>query len=89
MKSIFQTAQFKKDVKRLKKQGKDLNKLGAVLRTLSESGLLEERYRDHGLSGKWSGSRDCHIEPDWILIYRTDADSVFLERSGSHSDLFR
>ena len=89
MKEIFQTSQFKKDVKRLKKQGKDLNKLGDVIRTLSESGQLEERYRDHGLSGKWSGSRDCHIEPDWILIYRTDDESVFLERSGSHSDLFR
>ena len=89
MKSIFQTPHFKRDVKRLKKQGKDLNKLGAVLRTLSENGLLEERYRDHGLTGKWSGSRDCHIEPDWILIYRTDDDSVFLERSGSHSALFR
>ncbi len=89
MKSIFQTSQFKKDIKRLKKQGKDLNKLGAVIRTLSENGLLQERYRDDGLSGKWAGSRDCHIEPDWILIYRTDDESVFLERSGSHSDLFR
>lgn len=89
MKSIFQTSQFKKDVKRLKKQGKDLNKLGAVLRILSENGLLDERFRDHGLSGKWYDSHDCHIEPDWVLIYRTDDDSVFLERSGSHSDLFR
>lgn len=89
MKSIFQTSHFKRDVKRLKKQGKDLNKLGAVLQTLSKNGLLEERYRDHGLTGKWSSSRDCHIEPDWILIYRTDDDSVFLERSGSQSALFR
>jgi mRNA interferase YafQ len=89
MKSIFQTSQFKKDVKRLKKQGKDLNKLGTVIRNLTENGLLEERYKDHGLPGKWAGSRDCHIEPDWILIYRADDKSVFLERSGSHSDLFR
>jgi mRNA interferase YafQ len=89
MKSIFQTSQFKKDIKRIKKQDKNLDKLGDVLRILAEDGALEERHRDHGLTGKRSGSRDCHIEPDWILIYRTDVDSVFLERSGSHSDLFR
>lgn len=89
MKSIFQTSQFKKDIKRIKKQDKNLDKLGDVLRILAEDGALEERHRDHGLTGKWSGSRDCHIEPDWILIYRTDVDSVFLGRSGSHSDLFR
>ncbi|MDF3130488.1 type II toxin-antitoxin system YafQ family toxin [Kiritimatiellaeota bacterium B1221] len=89
MKSIFQTSQFKKDIKRLKKRGKDLNKLGAVLRILTNDCALEEKYRDHGLTGKWTGSRDCHIEPDWILIYRIDEESVFLERSGSHSDLFR
>lgn len=89
MKPLFQTSQFKKDIKRLKKQGKNLNTLEAVLRILSEGGGLEERHRDHGLTGKWSGSRDCHIEPDWILIYRVDEDAIFLERSGSHSDLFR
>ena len=88
MKQIFQTSQFKRDIKRLKKRGKDLNKLSAVVRVLSVEGTLDPRYRDHALTGDWTGSRDCHVEPDWLLIYRTEADSLFLERSGSHSDLF-
>ena len=89
MKAIFQTSQFKKDLKRIKKQGKDLNKLKEVVSTIANSEALEERHRDHALSGNWSGSRDCHIEPDWILIYRIDGEFLFLERTGTHSDLFR
>lgn len=89
MKAIFQTSQFKRDFKRIKKRGKDLSKLKEVVIAIGKSEALEERHRDHMLSGKWSGSRDCHIEPDWILIYRVDGESLFLERTGSHSDLFR
>lgn len=89
MKAIFQTSQFKKDFKRIKKRGKDLSKLKEVVGAIANSEVLEERQRDHALSGNWSGSRDCHIEPDWILIYRVDGDYLFLERTGSHSDLFR
>jgi len=89
MKAIFQTSQFKKDFKRIKKRGKDLSKLKEVVCAISKSEALEDRHRDHALSGEWSGSRDCHIEPDWILIYRVDGESLFLERTGSHSDLFR
>jgi mRNA interferase YafQ len=89
MKAIFQTSQFKKDFKRIKKRGKELNKLKEVVSAIANSETLQERYRDHALSGKWSGSRDCHIEPDWILIYRVDEEFLFLERTGSHSDLFR
>lgn len=89
MKAIFQTRQFKKDLKRIKKRGKDLNKLKEVVSAIAKSEALEERHRDHALSGNWSGSRDCHIEPDWILIYRVDEEFLFLERTGSHSDLFR
>ena len=89
MKAIFQTSQFKKDFKRMMKRGKELNKLKQVVSAIANSEALEERYRDHALSGNWSGSRDCHIEPDWILIYRVDGDHLFLERTGSHSDLFR
>ena len=89
MKAVIQTSQFKRDVKRLKKRGKDLVKLGDVIKLLAANKTLDEKYRDHSLIGKWSGSRDCHIEPDWILIYRNDSDSLFLERSGSHSDLFK
>jgi mRNA interferase YafQ len=89
MKAIFQTSQFKKDFKRIKKRGKELNKLKEVVSAIANSEALHERYRDHALSGNWSGSRDCHIEPDWILIYRVDGEFLFLERTGSHSDLFR
>lgn len=89
MKAVIQTSQFKRDVKRLKKRGKDLGKLGDVIKLLAANKTLDEKYHDHSLIGKWSGSRDCHIEPDWILIYRNDSDSLFLERSGSHSDLFK
>lgn len=88
MKPVFQTNQFKKDIKRLKKRGKDLDKLGEVLRLLADDKVLEAKHRDHALIGKWSGSRDCHIESDWILVYRNDPDALYLERSGSHSDLF-
>jgi len=89
VKAIFQTRQFKRDFKRIKKRGKDLGKLKEVVSAIAKSEAMEERHRDHALSGKWSGSRDCHIEPDWILIYRVDGESLFLERTGSHSDLFR
>jgi mRNA interferase YafQ len=89
MKAIFQTSQFKKDFKRIKKRGKDLSKLKDIVSAIANRESLEERHRDHALSGNWSGSRDCHIDPDWILIYRVDGDFLFLERTGSHGDLFR
>ena len=89
MKAIFQTSQCKRDLKRAKKRGKDLNKLKEAVGTLARNQALEERHRDHPLVGKWSGSHACHIEPDWILIYQSDAEGLFLERTGSHSDLFR
>jgi len=89
MNAIFQTSQFKKDFKRIKKRGKDLNMLKEVVSAIANCEALQERHRDHALSGNWLGSRDCHIEPDWILIYRVDGEFLFLERTGSHSDLFR
>jgi len=87
--TIYYTTQFKKDYKRIKKQNKDLDKLKTVIELLSSSNALDEKYSDHQLSGKWKGHRDCHIEPDWILIYRLTSDSLYLERTGSHSDLFK
>ena len=87
--NIFYSTQFKKDYKRIKKQDKDLQKLKIIIDLLTNGQPLEEKYRDHQLSGKWKGHRDCHIEPDWILIYRLTTDSLFLERMGSHSDLFK
>ena len=89
MKTIYETSQFRKDIKKLKKQGKRIDKLKEVVVRLAGGEPLEPRYRDHALIGIMKGSRDCHIEPDWLLIYRTDGDSLFLERTGSHSDLFK
>lgn len=86
--NICYTTQFKKDFKRIKKQKKDLDQLKAVIEKLALGEKLEPEYRDHRLAGNWKGHRDCHISPDWILIYRT-ADELILERTGSHSELFK
>ena len=87
--NIYYTTQFKKDYKRIKKQNKDLKKLQTVIQLLSTDQLLDKKYHDHQLSGRWKDHRDCHIEPDWILIYRLTSDTLYLERTGSHSDLFK
>ena len=87
--NIYYTSQFKKDYKRVKKQNKDLEKLKLVIDLLVSGQRLEPNYLDHQLSGHWKGHRDCHIESDWILIYRISPESLYLERTGSHSDLFK
>jgi len=87
--NIHYTTQFKKDYKRIKKQNKNLDKLKAIIEKLINGKVLELKYKDHQLYGNWRGHRDCHIEPDWILIYRSTADELFLERTGSHSELFK
>lgn len=79
---------FKRDVKRAEKRGKDMGKLRALLLLLIEGAPLPERYRDHPLKGEWAGWRDAHIEPDWLLIYRTAGDELHLARTGTHADLF-
>ena len=84
---IFEN-RFKKDIKRLQKRGKNMDKLKVVIDKLLENQELEPKYKDHALTGNWNGYRDCHIEPDWILIYKTSETNLFLVRSGSHSDLF-
>ena len=86
---IQYTNQFKKDYKRIQKQGKDLEKLRSIIEKLSSNQLLEPQYRDHPLIGNWRGYRDCHIESDWILIYKITTDTLILARTGSHSDLFK
>ena len=86
--NLAQTKQFKKDVKRMQKRGKDLEKIRAVIDLLLAEEPLPPKNRDHQLGGNWSGRRDCHIEPDWILIYKPMGDELLLERTGTHSDLF-
>ncbi|OGV68302.1 MAG: mRNA interferase YafQ [Lentisphaerae bacterium RIFOXYC12_FULL_60_16] len=89
MKRVTQTAQFSRDVKRMRKRGKDLSKLREVARLLADGVALPAKHRDHPLFGQWAPSRDCHLEPDWILIYTADSETLRLERTGTHADLFR
>jgi mRNA interferase YafQ len=84
---VYTTA-FKKDFKRLEKRGIDLEKLRRVITLLLAGMPLEDHYRDHPLRGKFSGARDCHIEPDWVLIYAVIENELRLIRTGSHADLF-
>ena len=88
MKTLSQTSQFARDVKRMRKRGKSLGRLQEVVQRLASGESLEPRHRDHPLHGVWKGSRDCHVEPDWVLIYTADASSLRLERTGTHADLF-
>jgi mRNA interferase YafQ len=89
MKKLSQTTQFGRDIKRMWKRGKDLGKLQEVVRLLANEATLSPKHRDHPLIGQWAPVRDCHVEPDWILIYTVDSDSLRLERTGTHTDLFR
>jgi len=85
----IRSSQFKRDVKRLQKRGKDMAKLRDLLGLLIEQAPLPESYQDHPLRGNWNGYRDAHIEPDWLLLYRVDGDELYLTRTGSHADLFQ
>ena len=91
MLTVKYTTKFKKDLERVKKRGVDLKKLQVVVGKLANRESLEERHRDHPLTGNYVGYRECHITPDWLLIYKIDnAELVLvLTRTGSHSDLFR
>jgi mRNA interferase YafQ len=82
-------ASFKKDYKRLQKRGYDMEKLRRVMKCLISGEPLEERLKDHPLRGKYAGARDCHIEPDWVLIYAIVDDELRLLRTGAHTDLFK
>ena len=87
--SIRRTTQFKKDIKHLIGKGKDIEKLLSIVENLAEGRKLDSHYRDHRLKGRNKGKRDCHIEPDWILLYSIEDDELILYRTGTHSDLFR
>ena len=85
------TTQFKKDLKLAKKQNKNLDKLFEVINVLANGGTLEAKYRDHDLTGNYKGTRECHIEPDWLLIYEIQNNILvlMLYRLGTHSELFK
>lgn len=84
------TSRFKKDFKRAKKQNKNVEKLFEVIEKIANGEKLEAKWKDHALSGNYAGTRECHIEPDWLLIYEVFEDTLVLSllRTGSHSDLF-
>ena len=90
MLDLVMTTQFRKDLKRINKRGKDLSLLKDVLQTLREEQALEEKYHDHALTGNYIGFRECHIQPDWLLVYAINKEELIItaSRTGSHSDLF-
>ncbi len=85
------TNQFKRDLKLAKKQHKDLDKLFEIVNILADGGKLDARYRDHDLSGNYKGTRECHVEPDWLLVYEICEEVLvlMLYRLGTHSELFK
>lgn len=82
------TTRFKRDLKRVKRRGKNTDKIKDIMAKLIDEEELEVRFRDHPLVGNYSGRRECHIEPDWLLIYKVLDDEIIFERTGSHTDLF-
>ena len=82
------TTQFERDLRLLQRRGKDIEKLKAVLAALINEEPLAERYRDHQLKGNYKNRRECHLEPDWLLIYKLNDAEIIFERTGRHSDLF-
>ncbi len=88
--NIIPTTKFKKDLKKASKRNLKIEKLEKVIDILANGEMLSEKYRDHELSGNYSGCRECHIEPDWLLIYEIHNDKLILilTRTGTHSDLF-
>ena len=90
MLKIVLSSKFKKDLKLAKSRGYNLSLLETVVNALADQKVLDAKYRDHELSGNYSGFRECHIKPDWLLIYRVhDGELIlFLSRTGTHADLF-
>lgn len=90
MLNIFYTSKFKKDFKKMVKQGKPIHELEKIITLLQKQEALPEKHRDHSLTGNYIGFRECHITPDWLLIYQVKEEQLILAlaRTGSHSELF-
>lgn len=89
MRVVRQTAAFRRDIKRARKRGKDLSKLYTIVETLAAGGALDKKQVPHPLTGNWKPCWDCHIEPDWLLIYVVTDTTVELVRTGTHADVFQ
>jgi len=87
---LKKTSQFRKDLRRMVKRGVDIDLLENIIQTLRQQKQLATKYHDHELTGEFAGFRECHIQPDWLLIYLIDGENLILTaaRTGSHSDLF-
>ena len=88
MLTIQYTNKMKRDAKRVSKRGRDISKLTAALNLLASGEQMPENYKDHPLKGEMRGYRECHIEPDWLLIYKIYGQYITFIRTGTHSDLF-
>jgi mRNA interferase YafQ len=88
MRAFRNTGRFEKDFKLAVRRGKDITKLQAVMRALVQEVPLDPGLRDHALKGKFSGRRECHVESDWLLVYKLEPDIIIFERTGTHADLF-
>lgn len=82
------TTRFEKDLKRIKKRGYDISKIKVAMTSLIDEKTPDVRLKDHLLRGNFKDRRECHLEPDWLLIYRLDGDRIIFERTGTHADLF-
>jgi len=89
MRTPVYTRQFERDTKKAAKRGKNLDKLKIIARVLIEGGKIDPIHRDHALLGNFEDRRECHIESDWLLIYKLEPNRIVFERTGSHSDLFK
>ncbi len=89
MLKLLTTKRFEKDLDKLIRSGKDSDKLRDVVVRLIVPELLDAKYRNHKLKGEYQDRWECHIEPDWLLIYKKTVQEIILERTGSHSELFR
>jgi mRNA interferase YafQ len=88
MRTPIAGSRFKRDVKRMEKRGREMSKLRAVMELLIEGDPLPPQHKDHPLTGDWKHFRDCHIEPDWVLIYNVDGNDLYLVQTGTYADLF-
>lgn len=86
--AIVRAGRFKGDYKRMKRRGKDMSMVLRLMTMLADEEPLEPKHRDHPLVGNYVGRRECHVEPDWLLIYKLESGVIIFERTGTHSDLF-
>ncbi len=91
MYEIVTTSKFRKDYKLAYKRGYNIDLLESLVEELAAGNSLPEKHQDHALTGKWAGKRECHITPDWLLVYKIDGDLLILtlSRTGTHADLFK